>query len=272
MPRTAPGTMRCLHLTGFRQSLLQASKPMPEPTGSQVLPKVLACGVCHSDLHVQDGQLDIGHGQVASFEGRCTFPLTLGHETSGQMVALGPDAAADAAGVKVGDSCLVCGWIGCGSCSFCRQGDEHLCADSRFLGVARDGGFADHIVVPHPRYLVDLAGIDPVSAAPQLRAAIAGWAHDDLCTQLQAERIAFGPVVALHDVLQHPQMVARQMTVTAQAPGGAQTFVRQPLLFDGVAPTTVGPVPALGQHNADLLGPPHPAALQPGPQPDCAPV
>ena len=160
------GTMRCFHLPGFRQSLVQASKPTPQPTGSQVLLKVLACGVCHSDLHLQDGQLDLGNDQVASFEGRCTLPLTLGHETSGQVVALGPDAVGLSPGININDTCLVCGWIGCGGCSFCLQGDEHLCTDSRFLGVSRDGGFADYIVVPHPRYLIDLCGIDPVSAAP----------------------------------------------------------------------------------------------------------
>ncbi len=88
---------------------------------------------------------------------------------------------------------------------------------------------------------------------PQLRAAIAGWAHDDLCRQLQAQGIAFGPVLALDRVLQHPQMAARQMTVAAPGPCGPMTFVRQPLLINGEAPTTVGPVPALGQHNAELL-------------------
>ena len=89
---------------------------------------------------------------------------------------------------------------------------------------------------------------------PLLRAAVAGWTHDELCRALQAEHIAFGPVLALNQVLQHPQMAARHMTVTAQGPSGPQTFVRQPLLFNGVAPATVGPVPALGQHNAELLG------------------
>ena len=154
--------MRCFHLAAFGQRLLPVETPMPEPTGSQVLLKVLACGVCHSDLHVQDGQIDLGDGQVASFAARCKLPLTLGHESTGEVVALGPDAA----GIAIGDRCLVCGWIGCGQCSFCLQGDEHLCSDSRFLGVSRDGGFAEHLVVPHPRYLIDLAGIDPVSAAP----------------------------------------------------------------------------------------------------------
>lgn len=154
--------MRCFHLAGFGQRLIAVDKPMPVATGTQVVLKVLAAGVCHSDLHVQDGQLDLGNGEVASFEARCKLPLTLGHETTGTVAALGPDAT----GVAVGDTALVCGWIGCGSCSFCRQGAENYCADSRFLGVSRDGGFAEHIVVPHPRYLVDLAGIDPVAAAP----------------------------------------------------------------------------------------------------------
>ena len=154
--------MRCYHLHSFRQSLAPFDKPMPEPTGSQVLLKVLAAGVCHSDLHMQDGEIDLGNGQVVSFAARCKMPMTLGHETCGEVVAVGPDAT----GVAIGDKHLVCGWIGCGTCSFCRQGDEHLCLDSRFLGVSRDGGFADHIVVPHPRYLIELGGLDPVAAAP----------------------------------------------------------------------------------------------------------
>ncbi len=159
---TAPQRMRCYHLGAFRQALLPVDKPMPEPTGTQVVLKVLAAGVCHSDLHVQDGELDLGNGQVASFAARCKLPLTLGHETTATVVALGPEAQ----GVQLGQRMLVCGWIGCGSCAFCQQGDEHYCGQSRFLGVVQDGGFADHIVVPHPRYLIDLQGIDPVAAAP----------------------------------------------------------------------------------------------------------
>ncbi len=162
--------LRCYCLTGFHQALSPVDKPMPEPTGTQVLLRVRAVGVCHSDLHVQDGEIDLGNGQVASFAARVKLPLTLGHETSASVVALGPEAESVEERVDervhIGGTYLVCGWIGCGACGFCRQGDEHYCADSRFLGVSRDGGFADHIVVPHPRYLIDLAGIDPVAAAP----------------------------------------------------------------------------------------------------------
>ncbi|GAC1389360.1 MAG: alcohol dehydrogenase [Variovorax sp.] len=159
---TMARTMHCLHLNGFGLSLQPAQRPLPRPEGTEVLLKVLASGVCHSDLHVQDGSIDLGNGDVVSFAARTKFPLTLGHETSGEVVAFGPDAE----GVSIGDKCLVCGWIGCGECSFCQRGQEHLCIDSRFLGISRAGGYADHIVVPHARYLIDLKGIDPVAAAP----------------------------------------------------------------------------------------------------------
>lgn len=157
-----PSTMRCFHLAGFGQPLLALDKPLPVPTGTQVVLQVLAAGVCHSDLHVQDGQVDLGHGQWASFAARCNLPRTLGHETTGRITAVGPDAQ----NVGLGSTALVYGWIGCGSCRACQQDDENMCVDSRFIGVSRDGGFAEHILVPHPRYLIDLTGIDPVAAAP----------------------------------------------------------------------------------------------------------
>lgn len=154
--------MRCFHLTGFRSALVPLDKPIPEPAGSEVVLKVLAAGLCHSDVHIWEGSYDLGNGQALSLEGRVKFPITMGHETVGQVVAVGPDAQ----NVKVGDQCLICSWIGCGQCAFCKLGDEHMCTVPRFLGVAQDGGFADHIVVPHDQYLIDLKGLDPVAAAP----------------------------------------------------------------------------------------------------------
>ena len=154
--------MKCLHLTGFHQDLVPVEKPLPTPAGSEVLLKVLGAGVCHSDVHIWEGGYDIGNSQTMSFEGRVKFPLTMGHESAGEVVAMGPDAQ----GVKIGDKCLLYSFIGCRECAFCIQGDEHLCTAARFLGVNRDGGYADHIVVPHARYLIDLQGIDPVAAAP----------------------------------------------------------------------------------------------------------
>ena len=135
----------------------------PEPTGTQVLLRVRAAGVCHSDLHIWEGSYDLGFGRKLSLKDRgISVPLTLGHETAGEVVAAGPDAH----GVLPGDVRLVYPWIGCGGCPVCLRGDENLCAKPRFLGVYCDGGYSDHITVPHPKYLLDLEGLDPVSAAP----------------------------------------------------------------------------------------------------------
>ena len=89
-------------------------------------------------------------------------PITLGHEIAGEVVACGPEAE----GVKPGDRRVIFPWIGCGTCAVCKRGDEHLCNRPRALGINRPGGFADHVLVPHPRYLLELDGLAPEQAAP----------------------------------------------------------------------------------------------------------
>jgi D-arabinose 1-dehydrogenase-like Zn-dependent alcohol dehydrogenase len=125
---------------------------------------VRAAGVCHSDLHIWEGGYQLGHGrgQLSLKDRGVALPLAMGHETVGEVLALGPQAQ----GVAVGETRLIYPWIGCGVCEVCRAGDENLCLKPRCLGVHCDGGYADHILVPHPRYLLDLAGLDPVTAAP----------------------------------------------------------------------------------------------------------
>lgn len=154
--------MKCVHLSGFQSLLELVEKTTPVPTGNEVLLKVLGAGMCHSDAHIWEGHYDLGGGRTISMAGRIQFPLVMGHETSGEVVALGPDAQ----GVALGSRHVICSWIGCGNCAFCAQGDEHLCAAPRFLGVNRDGGYADHILVPDARYLIDIGDLDPVMAAP----------------------------------------------------------------------------------------------------------
>jgi D-arabinose 1-dehydrogenase-like Zn-dependent alcohol dehydrogenase len=84
----------------------------PKPTGTQVLLKMLAAGVCHSDLHIWDGYYEIGGGKKLMLADRgIKLPLTMGHENVGEVVAFGPDAK----GVKVGDVRLVNPWMGCGT-------------------------------------------------------------------------------------------------------------------------------------------------------------
>jgi alcohol dehydrogenase, propanol-preferring len=135
----------------------------PEPTGSEVLLRVVAAGVCHSDLHFWEGVYDLGGGrQLKLTERGMTLPLTMGHETVGEIVALGPDANR----LRIGDRKLVYPWIGCGECKVCQRGEEQLCLAPRFLGVFRPGGYSDHLVVPHPRYLLDIGDLPPEQAAP----------------------------------------------------------------------------------------------------------
>jgi alcohol dehydrogenase, propanol-preferring len=87
----------------------------------------------------------------------------MGHENVGEVVAVGPDAK----GVKVGDRRLVYPWLGCGECAICQTGEEQLCrTKTSSIGVFRAGGYADHLLVPHPRYLFDIGNIPPEKAAP----------------------------------------------------------------------------------------------------------
>ena len=130
--------------------------PTPEPQGTEVLVRVTACGVCHSDIHIWDGGFDLGGGQRLSLAERgVNLPFTMGHEVVGDVVALGPEAE----GVEVGQQRIVFPWIGCGTCPVCERGEELLCMAPRTVGTRKPGGYADHVIVPHARYLIDYTGI-----------------------------------------------------------------------------------------------------------------
>lgn len=136
----------------------------PVPKGTEVILAVGAAGVCHTDIHVCDGGYDLGGGKFMKMADRgAKLPHTPGHEVVGRVVAAGPDAP----GVETGNSYLIYPWIGCGACANCDDGREHVCTgENRFLGVFRDGGYSSHIVVPHPKYLLDIGMLRPVDAAP----------------------------------------------------------------------------------------------------------
>ena len=138
-------------------------KPTPQPTGSEILLKTIAAGVCHSDIHIWDGFYELGAGKRLQLLDRgIKLPLTMGHENVGEVVAVGSDAK----GVKIGARVLAHPWMGCGECSVCKRGDEQLCKTPRNLGVFSDGGYADYIIVPHPRYLFDIGDMAPEKVAP----------------------------------------------------------------------------------------------------------
>lgn len=140
----------------------RVERETPKPRGTEVLLRLKYCGVCHSDVHIRAGYFNLGRGKRFHMAERgMNLPLTLGHEPYGRIIAAGPDAA-DA---PIGMDRLVYPWTGCGICAHCQQGMDNYCASPSCIGLHRGGGYADHLLVPHPRYLIDATGIDPIWAA-----------------------------------------------------------------------------------------------------------
>jgi propanol-preferring alcohol dehydrogenase len=171
-----------LHRPGERVD--EAVVPDPEPAEGQALLRVLACGVCRTDLHVADGELP--HPKL---------PLVLGHEIVAEVVA---SAGRFSPGERVGVPWL--GWT-CGACRYCLTGRENLCDAARFTGYQLDGGYAEYCVADE-RYCFPVPpGPSDVEAAPLLCAGLIGYRS--LRSAGDAERIGlYGFGAAAHIVCQ----------------------------------------------------------------------
>ncbi|GAA4102727.1 NAD(P)-dependent alcohol dehydrogenase [Nocardioides kongjuensis] len=151
-----PRTMRALRLTAWGSPPELVEVPVPRPSAGQVLLRVGAAGLCHSDLHVMD-----------SPPGRMPYelPFTLGHEVVGTVVDAGPEVDP----VWLGRQVAVHGVWSCGRCRACRRGRENYCfalTGPVGCGLGYDGGLADYLLVPDVRHLVAAQGADPVRLAP----------------------------------------------------------------------------------------------------------
>jgi D-arabinose 1-dehydrogenase-like Zn-dependent alcohol dehydrogenase len=154
--------MRAMQIIEWGKPLEARDYPDPEPHGEEVLLRVEAAGVCHSDVHLWDGHFDLGGGQQISMASRgMSLPFTMGHEIAGEVIALGPHAS----GATVGDKVVAYPWIGCGECAVCKRGEELLCNTPRTLGTRRAGGYGTHVIVPHGRYLLPYDGMPQALAA-----------------------------------------------------------------------------------------------------------
>lgn len=155
--------MRAIRLQAPGEPLRLEEVPLPEPSGTEVRIRVAGCGVCHTDLHIADGR-----------QSRVELPVTLGHEVAGWIDAVGPDADRPLRRMRLhlGDAVVVHGGWGCGKCRDCLAGAEQRCAFSRAPGFQLDGGYAEAMLVPHPRHLVGLRRLDPVRAAPLADAGV----------------------------------------------------------------------------------------------------
>ena len=155
--------MRAVLFDGAGSPLRVADVPRPEPGPGQVRVAVSACGVCRTDLHVVDGELE-----------RPKLPLVLGHQVVGRIDALGDGVPRERLGQRVGVP-----WLGgtCGDCARCGSGSENLCDGARFTGYDLDGGFAEacvadaDFVFPIP----DATKVEDAEAAPWLCAGLIGY-------------------------------------------------------------------------------------------------
>lgn len=153
--------MKSYQVLDWGRPLQEVLSLTPIPVDREVLIKVTACGVCHSDVHIRDGAYDLGGGKKIFLpEVGIKLPLTMGHEIVGTVKAAGSKTD-----VAIGSECVVYPWIGCGMCRHCQTGSALDCETPRSLGTRRAGGYADYVLVPDARYVLPLNGIDPLVAA-----------------------------------------------------------------------------------------------------------
>ena len=156
--------MKSYKVTAFGEALEESVEETPVPQGTEVLVRVAACGVCHSDVHLREGFFDLGDDGRLDLSRGLPLPMTLGHEVAGEVIALGPEAASARNPIAIGDQRVIYPWIGCGDCPACAEGAEHLCRAPRNIGLQLGGGYSDHVLVPHPRYALSFDGM-PIEEA-----------------------------------------------------------------------------------------------------------
>lgn len=138
-----------------------AEAPRPRPGPGEVLLRVAVCGLCHTDLHTVEGELDLPR-----------LPIIPGHQVVGTVEARGEGATRFALGERVGAA-----WLrsACGRCPLCLAGKENLCREARFTGFHADGGFAEYMAVPEAFAYRIPEGFAAEEAAPLLCAGIIGY-------------------------------------------------------------------------------------------------
>lgn len=150
--------MLAAHLNGYKEVFVLEEVVQPEPPPGGALIRIAGAGVCHSDLHLQSGEIPM----------LPSFPWILGHENAGYVEALGDGAH----GFEPGEPVAVYGGWGCGVCHFCLGGQEQMCDVTRWVGIGCPGGYAEYLAVPATRHLVPIGDLNPATAAPLVDAAL----------------------------------------------------------------------------------------------------
>ena len=163
--------------------------PIPAPGPGQVLIRVHACGVCHTDLHIVEGDLPL-HKR----------PIIVGHQIVGTVEKVGEGVTAPTVGTRVGVP-----WVHktCGECDFCRAGKENLCTNPLFTGWDVDGGFAEYTVAPADFVFPLPEGVEDMHVAPLLCAGIVGYRTLKLSEVQPGQRLGiYGFGASAHIVIQ----------------------------------------------------------------------
>ena len=209
-----PASMLAMTVAPAARQLLAVRKPVPRAEGHDLLVRVLACGVCRTDLHIIDGELSPHRAGVVP-----------GHEVVGRVVARGPQAKRFAIGQRIGIP-----WLGqvCGHCGFCTMDRENLCDRPVFTGYDRDGGFAEYAAADERFCFALPERYDDAHVAPLLCAGLIGfraWRLAGAATQRRLGLYGFG--AAAHIICQ--VAVARGQEVYAFTRNGddqGQAFAR----------------------------------------------
>ena len=172
--------MKASILHEFKKPLVLEDVPQPELGPAEVLIKVEACGVCHSDLHVADGDWP-------QFSRITKLPLILGHEIAGQVAAIGDKVRSISIGDHVGVPWIY--WT-CGECESCREGHENLCSKQQITGVTVDGGYAEFVKAPASHTEKIPLALSSVEAAPIFCAGVTVYRALNQSKLLSGQRLA----------------------------------------------------------------------------------
>lgn len=233
--------MKAAVLREFKKPLTLEEVDPPQPGVDEILIQIEACGVCHSDVHVADG--DWSH-----FAKLVKSPLILGHEIAGVVV----DAGAEVRHLQIGDRVGV-PWIHwtCGECEFCREGNENLCRQQKITGVTVDGGYAEFVKAPASHALRIPHGLSSAQAAPLFCAGVTVYRALKHAGILPGQRLAvfgigglghlavqfgkaLGAEVVAIDISEEKLALARTLGVSATINGATNNVVKELRIRGGV--------------------------------------
>ena len=203
--------MHAMQLDRPGELLHLVERQVPQPGAGELLVEIAACGICRTDLHVVDGDIN------------GALPIVPGHEIVGRVRALGEGVAGFAVGDRVGVP-----WLGrtCGHCPYCLSNRENLCHDPLFTGFTRDGGFATHAVADAAYCFPIPDAFGDVEAAPMLCAGLIGYRALKLAGESEALGL-YGFGAAAHILTQVAIWQGRRVhAFTRPGDSGAQAFAR----------------------------------------------